>query len=334
MFNNLLVQVLLAAVLTGIIIGVINYFWAKKRGEEVVNPRFLLSFGIVLVLYSGLFLYIQSNYDQKITETKQVYHNKMLQMQEAQKKRIKEIEANYSKEVALLEWKNKVFTSNSEMQKSLNKAKTDHELSDQEVVMWKGIAENNTLEKLIPKHDTKEVLKEYQNRLKGSLAQVKAGHTLMTSDVRQLADNINTIRLIGKEYEKVLDSFKELYNNINSNSTNEMIMPKQKKFLFFPVKSKEYNKLLNDYYEAKGNTKAMGEVAVKLKQTIDKAESEFKAINQKFEDNLSFVENTSNSITFNADKLQNLIEATINEANIINESDNKMNIQVKQPKKN
>ncbi len=330
MFNYPILNVAMAAVLTGIILGAVNYYFAKKNNENIVSLRYIVSFGIILLLYSGLFLYIQLASDHKVA----VNEKKMARMKAEQKQRIKEIEEKYAKEVALLEWKNKVFTSNAEMQKSLTEAKDEFNLSPQEVTMWKGIAENNTLEKLIPKQNANEVLKEYQSRLKNSLAQVRSGQTLMTSDVRMLADNINTIRLIGREYEKVLGSFRELYNSINANPGAELDMPKQKKFLFFPVKSKEYNKLLNEYYEAKGNTQATAEVAAKLKLTIEKAESEFKVINQKFEENLSFVESTSNSISFNAEKLENLIEAAISEADIINETNKKTNLNLKQPRKN
>jgi hypothetical protein len=331
MLNNPLFQVVLAAILTGVILGVVNYFLAKKSGEKIVSWRYIISFAVILILYSGLFIYIQYTCNHKVA----VYQQKMIGMKEKQKQRIKEIEAGYAKEIALLEWKNKVFTSDAEMNKSLDKAKEDYRLSPQEISMWKGIAENNTIEKLIPKRNTNEVLTEYQNRLKNSLSQVKSGQTLMTSDVRMLADNINTIRLIGKEYEKVLDSFRDLYNNINTGNGSEPVMPKQKKFLFFPVKTKEYNKLLNEYYEAKGNSKAMAQVAAKLKLTIEKAESEFKVINQKFEENLSFVENTSNSITFNSEKLENLINAAISEADIIHESQHKTDsIKLNQSPKN
>jgi hypothetical protein len=330
MFNNPFINVLAAAVLTGIILGAVNYYLAKKSGENIVSKRYIISFAVILLLYSGLFVYIQMNCDRKVTTYKQT----MVRLKEEQKRRIKEIEATYAKELALMEWKNKVFTSDTEMQKTLTQAQTDYNLSPQEVSMWKGIAENNTLERLIPKRNSKDVLNEYQSRLKNSLANVRSGHTLMTSDIRMLADNINTIRLIGKEYEKVLGSFKDLYEQINSSSQNEMVMPKQKKFLFFPVKSKEYNKLLNEYYEAKGNSKAMAEVSVRLKETIDKAEAEFAAINKRFDDNLSFLENTSNSISYNSDKLENLIQSAIDEASIINETENKTNIKLKENPKN
>lgn len=328
--NNPFYNVLAAAVLAGIILGVINYFLAKKSGEKMFSLRYILSFAILLLLYSGLFIYIQMACDRKVTS----YQHKIVRLKEEQKQRIREIEAAYAKELALVEWKNKVFTSDIELQKSLAQARTDYNLSPQEVSMWKGIAENNTLEKLIPKRNTNDVLKEYQNRLKSSLSTVRSGQTLMTSDIRMLADNINTIRVIGKEYEKVLGSFKELYEQINANTSNDAVMPKQKKFLFFPVKTKEYNKLLSEYYEAKGNSKALGEFSVKLKETIDKAEAEFAAINKRFDENLSFLEHNSNSISYNANKLENLIEAAIAEANIIHETEQKTNLKVRENPKN
>lgn len=330
MFNNPFINVITVAILTGIILGAINYFLAKKNGENIVSKRYIISFAIILLLYSGLFVYIQLSCNQKVT----TYQQKMVRLKEEQKQRIKEIEAAYAKELALVEWKNKVFTSDSEMQKSLTQAQTDYNLSPQEVSMWKGIAENNTLEKLIPKRNSNDVLNEYQSRLKNSLANVRSGQTLMTSDIRMLADNINTIRLIGKEYEKVLGSFKDLYEQINANPQGEMVMPKQKKFLFFPVKTKEYNKLLSEYYESKGNSKALADFSVKLKETIDKAEAEFAAINKRFDENLSFLENNSNSISYNSEKLENLINAAIDEANIINETDNKTNLKIKTNPKN
>ncbi len=335
MLNNPLLNVILAAIITGVFLGVVNYFLAKKEGAKIFAPRYIVSFAVLLVLYSGLFVYLQYTCDHKIAVMKETQRQRILAMEETQKQRITEIETGYAKEIALLEWKNKVFTSNAQMKKSLNQAAADYRLSPQEIKMWRGIAENNTIEKLIPKRNTNEVLSEYQNRLKTSLAQVKSGQTLMTSDIRMLADNINTIRLIGKEYEKVLDSFRDLYNSIEANPGSEPAMPKQKKFLFFPIKTKEYNKLLNEYYEAKGNSSAMTQVAAKLKLTIEKAESEFKAINAKFEENLSFVENTSDSITFNAEKLANLIDSAISEANIIHESErNTNNIRINQSRKN
>lgn len=330
LFNNPFINALAAAVLTGVILGAVNYYLAKKSGETIFSKRYIISFAIILLLYSGLFIYIQISCDRKVTS----YQQKIVHLKEEQKQKIREIEATYAKELALVEWKNKVFTSDTEMRKSLAQAQNDYNLSPQEVSMWKGIAENNTLEKLIPKRNTNDVLKEYQNRLKSSLASVRSGQTLMTSDIRMLADNINTIRLIGKEYEKVLGSFKELYEQINANNQNELVMPKQKKFLFFPVKTKEYNRLLNEYYESKGNSKAMAEFSVKLKETIDKAEAEFAAINKRFEENLSFLENNADSISYNAEKLENLIEAAIAEANIINETDQKTNLKVKNTRKN
>ena len=319
--------ILSAAIIAGAILYFINHQIAKKNGE-VVTKTHLISIIALLVFYSGLFLYFQITYNQQIEKNKQVFAAKIQRIEAEQANRIETLKKNYAKEMALLEWKNKVFTSNTEMEKSLVKSKTDFQLSPQEVTMWRGIAENNTLEKLIPKRNSQDVLKEYQSRLKKSLGDLKSGHTLMTSDIRVLSDNINTVRLIGKEYEKVLSSFKELYNNITTNPGAEMATPKQQYFLFFPVKRKEYNGLLQDYYEAKGNKQAVSEVAVKLKTAIDTAEAEFKQINKKFDDNLGFLDNNANSITYNSDKLQNLIEAAISETEIITESETNTKIKV------
>jgi hypothetical protein len=232
-----------------------------------------------------------------------------------------------------LEWRNKVFPTNAAMEKELAEYTKEFKLTKAEVANWRDAAHDNTLEKLIPKRDMQDVMKEYQTRLKNSLAQIESGETLLSSDIRVLAENINTIRVIGKEYEKVLFSFRELYNNITANPGKQMELPKQKYFLFFPVKRKEYNALLQEYYQAQGNNEATANVAAKLKVTIEKAEAEFKEINRRFEENLGFLESTSTSVTYNSEKLQQLIKAAIQETDIITESEPSTRVNVNKGKK-
>lgn len=324
MWHNIFLNVLAVAVLVGIITGAVN-FWAAKKAGEAVSMRYIISAILILLLYSGLFYYIQYESNQKIAGDKKTYSKQIAKLkneQKAQEQQTKMIEADYEKEIAFMQWKNRVFTSNNELENSLAGAQKEYNLSPAEVKMWQSVAANNTLEQLVPKRNTNDVLKEYQSRLKQSLSQIKSGGTLLTSDIRVLSDNINSIRFIGKEYEKVLDSFRDLYQSItaNNDSGKEPDPPKQKYFLFFPVKQKEYEDLLKQYYEAKGNKTAVADVAVKLKAVIDQAEEDFAAINKKFEDNLSFLENNSNTITYDSGKLGNLIQATINEADIVSET--------------
>ncbi|MCL6591643.1 MAG: hypothetical protein K6U80_17035 [Firmicutes bacterium] len=319
---------LVALVIVAAVIILAYYLMQRRKGEPVELP-YIISVAVFMVICAGMFLYFQNVWAKKAKHDQEVFNTKLKQIQderakekEAYENTIETIKKNYEKELALAEWKNRIFTSNSEMEKELVKNKDKYQLDAKEVHMWRGLAENNTVEKLIPKDNTKDVLKEYQTRLKKSLATVRSGNTLMNSEIRMLADNINAIRLIGKEYEKVLGSFRELYDNIiaSNNSGTPMQPPKQKKFLFFTVKQKEYEELLKQYYENQGNTKAVSQIAEQLKVTIEAAEEEFQAINRRFEQNLAFLQNTSEGITYNANKLANLIEAAINEANIISET--------------
>jgi O6-methylguanine-DNA--protein-cysteine methyltransferase len=321
--------ILTVAVVTGGILYGVNFWLAKKNGE-VIAKRYIISISVLVLIYLGLFAALFFISNNKINEVTA----KMNEMKVAQKAEITRIRKFYAKEMALANWKNKVFNTNKDMQQALAKAQADYKLTDQEVRNWKSIAENNTLEKLMPKNNSREILNEFQTRLKNSLNDIKSGQTLMTSDIRMLTDNINAIRFVGKEYEKVLDSFKDLYNTINGSTPGDMPMPKQQKFLFFPIKQKEYNQLVQQYYESKGNAKATEQIAVQLKETIEKAEEQFKQINQKFESNLSFLQANSDSVTYNSEKLQKLIEAALSEVNIINESQKGTNIKINTNKKN
>jgi hypothetical protein len=328
MFPIFMIVLAIAIVTGGILYGV--NFWLAKKNGEVIAKRYILSLSVLIIIYLGLFatmFYIGNN---KINDA----IAKMNEMKSAQKAEITRIRTFYAKEMALANWKNKIFNTEKEMQQSLVKAKADYKLNDAEVQTWKGLAENNILEKLMPKRNSGDILKEFQGRLKGSLSEVKAGHTLMTSDIRMLTDNINAIRFVGKEYEKVLDSFRDLYNTISSDNPSDMPAPKQKKFLGFAVKQKEYNQLVQQYYESKGNTKATAEIAVRLKETIEKAEEQYKQINQKFDNNMSFLQSTSDSVSYNSDKLQKLIEAAMSTVNVINETDSSTNIKINNNKKN
>lgn len=328
MFSIFWIMLAIAIVTGGILFGV--NFWLAKKNGEVIAKRYIFSISFLIIIYLGLFTTMFFISNNKINDA----IAKMNQMKLAQKTEITRIRSFYAKEMALANWKNKVFNTDKEMKKSLAKAQADYKLSDEEVRTWKGLAENNTLERLIPKRNSGDILKEFQGRLRGSLAEVKSGHTLMTSDIRMLTDNINAIRFVGKEYEKVLDSFKELYNTISSDNPNDMPPPKQKRFLGFAVKQKEYNQLVQQYYEAKGNTKATAQIATQLKETIEKAEEQFKQINQKFENNMSFLQSNSDSVSYNSDKLQKLIEAAMSTVNVINESDSNTNIKINNNKKN
>ena len=322
------------AVVTGAILYGVNFWLAKKSGE-VIAKRYILSISVLILIYLCLFTTMFLVGNNKITATKNAAKAKIAEMKSAQQAEITRIRAFYAKEMALAEWKNKVFSTNKEMQKALEKAKVQYKLTDQEVYTWKGLAENNTLEKLIPKDNSKEILNEFQGRLRNSLGDIKSGHTLMTSDIRMLTDNINAIRFVGKEYEKVLDSFKDLYDTINNNNAGaDMPMPKQKKFLGFGVKTKEYNQLVQQYYEAKGNSKATAEIATRLKETIDKAEEQYKQINQKFESNMSFLQSNADSVSYNSDKLQKLIEAAMSTVNVIKDADSGTDIKINKNKKN
>ncbi|NLW47977.1 MAG: hypothetical protein GXY86_11655 [Firmicutes bacterium] len=313
------------------VIGLIIYFtnfWIAKRKGASLSHSFWISILILVLIATGLlyFLEAQNNSDHSM---------EIAELNALHEQELKQVEEDYRKEMTFLEWRNKVFPTNAAMEKELAEYTKDFNLNKEEVANWRDAAHDNTLEKLMPKRDMQDVMKEYQARLKSSLSQIQSGETLLSSDIRVLAENINTIRVIGKEYEKVLFSFRELYNNIttNNNSNAQMEAPKQKYFLFFPVKRKEYNALLQDYYQAQGNSEATADVAAKLKVTIEKAEAEFKEINRKFEENLGFLESTSTSVTYNSEKLQQLIQAAIQETEIISESEPNTRVNVKKGKK-
>ncbi|MGE5558708.1 MAG: hypothetical protein ACM3WV_08860 [Bacillota bacterium] len=319
-----IVVFLLFVIIPAALVILANYIYLKRKGEKIEIRQFL-PVAVILVFYSMLFTGFQIYWNSEIR-----------QLKEKQAQEVLFIKRAYAKELALVEWKNKVFTSEKEMEIELTKCQTEHRLSTEEVRMWRNVAENNTIEKLMPKSNTKDVLKEYRERLKKSLTAIRSGKTLMNSDIRMLSDNINTIRLIGKEYEKVLGAFRELYDNIvvNCESGTIMTKPKQKKFLFFPIKQREYEELLNQYYQNQGNKTVAREIAEKLRITIDQAETEFRTINRKFEDNMAFLENTSSGIIYNSDKLENLIEAAINEADIVTETSAETTVKVNKKKKN
>lgn len=312
--------ILAAPLVIGIIVYFIN-FWLAKRQGGALSHSFWISLLVMVLVAGGLLYFLQEKNDyehsQNIAELNQKHQEEM-----------EKVEKDYQKEMAYLQWRNKVFPTNAQMEKELAENTEKYKLSKVEVANWRDAAHDNTLEKLMPKKDMQDVMKEYQTRLKASLDQVKSGEALLSSDIRVLAENINTIRVIGKEYEKVLFSFRELYNNISANPDKQMELPKQKYFLFFPIKRKEYNALLQEYYQAQGNSEATANVAAKLKVTIEKAEAEFKQINRKFEENLGFLESTSTSITYNSEKLEQLIEAAIRQTEIINESEPNTRVKV------
>ncbi len=318
--------ILAATLVIGLIVYFANFWLAKRQGAKLSNS-FWISL-LVLVVFAGGLLYllqVRNNID---------HSKKIAVLNQKHQEEIAKIKEDYRKEMAYLEWRNKVFPTGAQMEKELAENTNKYKLSKTEVANWRDAAHDNTLEKLMPKRDMQDVMKEYQTRLKSSLSQIKSGETLLSSDIRVLSENINTIRVIGKEYEKVLFSFRELYNNITADPGKEMELPKQKYFMFFPVKRKEYNALLQEYYESRGNKTATADVAAKLKVTIEKAEAEFKEINRKFEENLGFLESTSTSVSYNSEKLEQLIEAAIQETEIINESEPSTRLKVNSQKKN
>lgn len=318
--------VLAAPLVIGLIIYFVN-FWLARRKDAVLSHSFWISLLIMVLATGGLlyFLQVRNNLNHNL---------KIAQLEEKHQQDIQRMKDEYSKEMAYLEWRNKVFPTSADMEKELAENAVKYNLSKAEVANWREAAHDNTLEKLMPKKDMQDVLREYQTRLKKSLAQIQSGETLLTSDIRVLAENINTIRVLGQEYEKVLFSFRELYNNIVSNPGRELELPKQKYFLFFPIKRKEYLAAVQEYYQVKGNEAATADLAAKLKATIEKAEAEFKAINRKFEENLGFLESTATSITYNAEKLEKLIEAAIQETEIIKETEPSTRIKVNAKQKN
>lgn len=325
--TNIIFWIILAApIIIGLIIYFIN-FWIARRQGGILSHAFWISLLIMALTSVGLLfvLQVRNNFahSEAITELNQKHQEEM-----------ERVVKDYQKEMAYLEWRNKVFPTSAQMEKELAENTEKYKLSKAEVANWRDAAHDNTLEKLMPKRDMQDVMKEYQTRLKASLAQIKSGETLLSSDIRVLAENINTIRLLGKEYEKVLFSFRELYNNITTNPNKQMEPPKQKYFLFFPIKRKEYNTLLQEYYQAQGNSEATANVAAKLKVAIEKAEAEFKEINRKFEENLGFLESTSTSITYNSEKLEQLIEAAIQQTEIINETEPSTRVKVNSKRKN
>ncbi len=316
-----LIAIGIAAIFAGVL-----YFLAKLHNPgDPDTPKFpgfyRNSLIALLVVYSLLFIGFQIYANWRVDQAKTAFTGELRRVKAEQRERTRQLKEGYRREMAFMAWKNKVFTSNAEVEKGLATAKAELKLSDNELKMWRGVAENNTLEKLIPKKNSQDVLKEYQSRLKQNLSQIRSGQELLTSDVRLLSENINAIRVIGKGYEKVLQSFRDLHDSISANPEGALPEPKQQYFLFFPVKRKEYEQLLRDYSESKGNQQARVEFSVKLKAAIDKAETEMKAINRQFEENLSFIETGANTINFNNQKLENLIEAGIREAEIIKEAE-------------
>lgn len=318
--------ILAAPIIVGLIIYFIN-FWLARRQGGILSHGFWISLLIMALTSGGLLYFLQ-------TQNNFAHSKTIAELNQKHQEEMEKVVKDYQKEMAYLEWRNKVFPTSAQMEKELADNTEKYKLSKAEVANWRDAAHDNTLEKLMPKRDMQDVMKEYQTRLKASLAQIKSGETLLSSDIRVLAENINTIRLLGKEYEKVLFSFRELYNNITANPSKQMELPKQKYFLFFPIKRKEYNALLQEYYQAQGDSSATANVAAKLKVTIEKAEAEFKEINRKFEANLGFLESTSTSITYNSQKLEQLIEAAIQQTEIINETEPSTRVRVNNKRKN
>ncbi|MGE5605833.1 MAG: hypothetical protein ACM3YE_09095 [Bacteroidota bacterium] len=320
MINISFWYILAAPLVIGLIVYFIN-FWLAKRQGATLSHSFWISLLVMVLVAGGLLFFLQekNEYEHSLN---------IAELNQKHQEELEKVVKDYQKEMAYLEWRNKVFPTSAQMEKELVENTQKYKLSKAEVANWRDAAHDNTLEKLMPKRDMQDVMKEYQTRLKASLAQVKSGETLLSSDIRVLAENINTIRVIGKEYEKVLFSFRELYNNITANPGKQLEAPKQKYFLFFPIKRKEYNALLQEYYQAQGNSEATANVAAKLKVTIEKAEAEFKEINRRFEENLGFLESTSTSITYNSEKLEQLIEAAIQETEIINMSEPSTRVKV------
>ena len=326
MTNTIFWYILAAPVVVGLILYFINYWLARRQGGTL-SHGFWISILVMVLTAGGLLYLLQSQND--------FAHSKNIaELNEKHQEELHKIEKDYTKEMAYLQWRNRVFPTSAQMEKELADLTVKYSLSKVEVASWRDAAHDNTLEKLMPKKDMQDVLKEYQTHLKSSLALVKSGETLLSSDIRVLAENINTIRIIGKEYEKVLFSFRELYNNIIANPDKQLEPPKQKYFLFFPIKRKEYNALVKEYYQAQGNNEAKANVAAKLRVTIEKAEAEIKEINRKFERNLGFLESTSTSITYNSEKLAQLIEAAIQETEIISESEPSTRVKVNKQQKN
>lgn len=317
----------LIAIGIAIIFAGVWYFRAKLQADpnDPDAPKlpgfYRNSLVALLVVYSLLLIGFQLYANWRVEQAKTAFNGELRRVKAEQRERTRKLRESYMKEMAFMAWKNKVFTSNADVEQELAKVKAELKLPDNEVKMWRGVAENNTLEKLVPKKNSQDVLKEYQSRLKQNLSQIRSGQELLTSDVRLLSENINAIRVIGKAYEKVLQTFRDLHDSISANPDAAPPEPKQQYFLFFPVKRKEYEQLLRDYSEAKGNQQARLEFSAKLKVAIEKAENEMKEINRQFEANLSFIETGANTINFNNEKLQNLIEAGIREAEIIKEAE-------------
>lgn len=316
-----------AALLAGGIYYLTVRLWSKQQDKPAAGP-FKSLFFAVFVVYSIALIGNQLYANWQLAIEQSDFAKQLRTLERKQRDEVKRIVETYTKEMAFQDWRNQIFTSANDLERTLAAAKTKYKLTADDERMWRAAAENNTLEKLVPKRSSDDVLKEYQSRLKKSLGQIRSGQTLMASDVRILSENINAIRLIGKEYEKVLDTFRDLYNTLTTPGA-EPVEPKQEYFLFFPVKKKEYQQLLNEFHEAKGNQKALSEVAVRLKAAIEKAETEMNAINQKFEANLAFIETDSNTISFNNTKLEKLIEATLKEAEIIKQSDQQPQFRIK-----
>lgn len=342
---NIIVAIL-AVVIGGIIVILINSGSENRTRAHLVR-RFVISIILLLVFYSALYFFIQSHYDLEIQKTRKVYSeqinstknrqqsavrtqqstiqkqqseiNALKQQIESQSGEITSLKENNNKILAFAKWQNTIFNSPTAMKKALAQAKVRFNLSAAEVKKWRAAGENNLYKNFLPKNNTQEVLLDYQTRLKRGLSMIKENHLLLSEDLRDLSECFNVVRLVGKEYQKVLVVFRELYDGMINSSSEEPVLPKKAYFLFFPVKQKEYNKHLNEFYESKGNQKGLKETAAKLKKAIETVEEEFSALNKKFDENISFLNSKSNSLSYNSGKLQNLIEAALREIELITE---------------
>lgn len=359
MLSNFYVPII-AIVIGGVIVFLINSR-IESRNRGVITRRYIFSLLMLILLYSGMYIYLKHRSELEVSQSKQFYLNQIKSVKneqstianqnatiEAQQKQIeadnsqidqqkieldqqraqldaqnlkvKMMEENFTKDQAFSKWKDTIFSSSTELNKSLARAKTKYKLTPVEVKKWQETGEKNLSKRLTPNVNSQEVMMDYQSRLRNGLTLIKENHTLLAEDIRGLTESINAVRLVGKEYEKILSVFKELYDNISATGSDENLQPpKQSYFLFFPVKQKEYNQLLSEFHESKGNQKASKEFAAKLKKAIETVEEEFKQLNKKFDDNISFLDNKSNSMNYNADKLKNLIETALREIEIISQ---------------
>ena len=128
--------ILAAPLIIGLIVYFINFWLAKRQGGALTHS-FWISLLVMVLVAGGLLYFLQVKNDYEHSQN-------IAELNRKHQEDLEKVVKDYQKEMAFLEWRNKIFTTTAQMKKGLAANAKKYKLSKAKMTNWRDAAHDNT----------------------------------------------------------------------------------------------------------------------------------------------------------------------------------------------